>query len=82
MMIEFEDRDEEQQRMFLEYLNRLTPEPASAPCSACLGRGCEVCSHTGLAEHMPREAPTPGCLWRFVGRLYLAWLRWRYRHRD
>ena len=23
--------------------------------------------------------PKPGCLWRLIGRLYLAYLRWRYR---
>ncbi len=57
MMVEFEDRDEEQQRRFLEYLDRLKAEHAVPP----------------------PEPPKPGCLWRLVGRLYLAWLRWRYR---
>lgn len=80
MMIEFEDRDEEGRRLLLDYLARQRP----APCSACSGAGCEQCSYTGLAEHMPRrpEPSKPGCLWRLLGRLYVAWLRWRYGRRD
>jgi hypothetical protein len=58
MMVEFEDRNEEQQRRFLEYLERLKTQP-KAPTSP--------------------EAPKAGCLWRLIGRLYLAYWRWRYR---
>jgi len=83
MMIEFEDRDEEARELFLAYL-RQHRQDQPTPCSACLGRGCDACRHTGLAEHMPRQAPSPEppkprCLGRLVGRLYLAYLRWRYR---
>jgi hypothetical protein len=83
MMIEFEDHDDETRELLLNYLRQHSP----TPCSACLGRGCQVCSHTGLAEFMPRQAPSPepsqpGCLWRLVGRLYLGWLRWRYGRRS
>ena len=83
MMIEFEDHDDEGRELLLEYLRQHPP----TPCSACLGRGCQMCSHTGLAEHMPRHAPSPepakpGCLWRLVGRLYLGWLRRRYGRRN
>ncbi|MGC8761989.1 MAG: hypothetical protein ACP5VC_18710 [Bryobacteraceae bacterium] len=83
MMLEFEDHDEEGRDLLLEYLRRHPP----TPCSACLGRGCDLCSHTGLAEYMPRQGPAPepskpGCLWRLFGHLYLAWLRWRYRRHD
>ena len=28
------------------------------------------------------EAPQPGCWWRLLGRLYLAYWRWRYRRRN
>jgi hypothetical protein len=82
MMVEFEDHDDEGRELLLNCLRQHPP----TPCSACLGRGCDLCSHTGLAEHMPRQAPSReppqlGCLWRLVGRLYLGWLRWRYgRH--
>lgn len=60
MMVEFEDRDEEQQRRFLEYLDRLKAEHA-APSPA---------------------PPKPGCLWRLLGRLCLAYWRWRYRRHN
>jgi hypothetical protein len=83
MMVEFEERDDRDRELFLAYLRQHPP----TPCSACLGRGCDWCSHTGLAEYMPRQAPVPepskpGCLGRWLGRLYLAWLRWRYRSRP
>jgi len=61
MMVEFEDRNEEQQRRFLEYLDRLKAEQTT--------------------PSLP-EPPRPGCLWRLVGRLYLAYWRWRYRRRN
>jgi hypothetical protein len=54
MMIEFEDRSEEEQRLLLRYLERAKPKP---------------------------RAPKIGWFWRFVGRLYLAYLCWRYRGR-
>lgn len=31
-----------------------------APCSACRGQGCYLCSHTGLAEHMAAHWPASG----------------------
>jgi hypothetical protein len=56
MMVEFEDPSEEQQRLFLEYLDRLKAEQDAPP-------------------------PKPGCLWRLLGRLYLAYWRLRYGRR-
>jgi hypothetical protein len=32
------------------------------------------------AKSLPPANPSrPGCLWLLIGRLYLAYLRWRYR---
>ncbi len=59
MMIEFEDHSEEQQRLLLEYLDRLKAE-----------------------KNAPPAPSRPGCLGRLLGRLYLAWLRWRYGRRH
>jgi hypothetical protein len=83
MMVEFEDHDDYGRELLLDYIRQHPP----TPCSACRGRGCEVCSHTGLAEFMARQAPSPepsqpGCLWRLVGRLNLGCLRWRYGRRS
>jgi hypothetical protein len=61
MMVEFEDRNEEQQRRFLEYLDRLEAQRDIQPAP---------------------EPPKPGCLWRLIGRFYLAYWRWRYRRRN
>jgi len=37
--------------------------------------------YLGAAKSQPPaiHSPKPGCLWRLIGRLYLAYLRWRYR---
>ncbi len=70
MMIEFEDHSEEQQRLLLEYLDRLKAEKNAPPAPSrpgCLGR---------------LLGSRPGCLGRLLGRLYLAWLRWRYGRRH
>ena len=83
MMIEFEDHEEAGRDLLLEYLRQHPP----TPCSACQGRGCDLCSHTGLAEFMGRQGPSRkrvegGCLGRLIGRLCLAYWRWRYRPRN
>jgi hypothetical protein len=53
MMIEFEDHDEEEQRLLLRYLDNAMPKPA-----------------------IPAR---PNWFWRLIGRIYLAYARWRYR---
>jgi hypothetical protein len=57
MMIEFEDRSEEDKRLIIRYLEATKSQPP------------------------PAREPKPGCFWVLIGRLYIAYLRWRYRRR-
>jgi hypothetical protein len=59
MMTEWEDHGEEEQRLLLDYLDRIETQRS--------------------ADASP-DPPKLGYCWRLIGRLYLAYLRWRYRN--
>ena len=62
MMTEFEDHGEEEQQLLLRYL-----EQAKAQDRAGTG-----------ASPTPPKPPKPGWFWRLIGRIWLAYVRWRY----
>jgi hypothetical protein len=61
MMIEWEDRGEEERKLLLRYLDHIKQQPPYTP---------------------PPAAPKTNWFWRLLGRVYLAYLRWRYRKKQ